>query len=85
MPDYAELYESLTQAERIVWDVAEGLFVRWDNDFEHGWICPCGMRTWGGIEALVKIHELDGHEDDCPYRRASEWWARKVAEWEAGR
>ena len=82
MSDYTKLCESLTQLERIVWDLAEnGMFVSCGDDYGPRYECACGYFDDSPPPLWTR---LDQHEDDCPYRRAAEWQKRKVAEWEAG-
>ena len=81
MSDYTELYEGLTQLERIAWDLAEnGTFVSCGDDYGPRYECVCGYFDDSRDSLWTR---LDQHEDDCPYRRAVEWRARLVAEWEA--
>ena len=80
------LYKSLTQTERIAWDLAEPM--RW----------PTHHSVMGGAQVFCpfcraavisqELHKLDlaeAHKATCPYRRAVEWKAEKVARWEAER
>ena len=68
------LYKSLTQTERIAWDLANAKPVV--RHIEGSFICHVCYKWVIGLET---------HAEDCSYRRAVEWKAEKVARWEAER
>ena len=74
MTDYSELYESLTQTERITWDLAES-DLSFDGDYQI-------MNCPACYERIKESYPLSC-DSDCPYRRAVEWKAELIARWEA--
>ena len=74
------LYESLTELERIAWDLAGSK--------------PQALRDLDDVCAVCqedRIYDWDDpahlvrHNTTCPYRRAVEWKAELIARWEAER
>ena len=70
MTDYSELYATLTELEKLAWDLA----TKNPPLDDIGDYCVLCEDMYGLV-----------HTPACPYRRAVEWKTEKVARWEAER